>query len=276
MLAAAFENSSASDDHVSHLFFSTTNKPAFRASPWSDSVCSPPVVLGNLLLIANPVGQICLVDVASGQSQAAAFQPRLVPGEQLAWRKPAIVPGKFEAIISDGGTHLYRLGLDETPSAHLTALAEATVAQPVVSDVAIAGDLAFIADDADYLTALNVSDLKAAKGWRLGGHFAWGPRRVGDLVLVATDRELLAIGKQPDIVWRVPLDAGVPVGVPLGSGDDILLATANGIIERLDRKTGNSRAKIDLEQPLAAGPIVCGKNLAVVGQDGTVHIVAKP
>jgi hypothetical protein len=96
------------------------------------------------------------------------------------------------------------------------------------------------------------------------------------LVLVATGRELLAIEKHPAILWRVPLDSGVPVGLPLEAGADLLLATGDGIIERVDRKTGQSRAKVPLEQPLAAGPIVCGKNLAVVGQDGSIHIVKQP
>ena len=68
----------------------------------------------------------------------------------------------------------------------------------------------------------------------------------------------------------------MPVGTPLQTGDDLVLATADGIVERIDRKTGQTRAKIDLEQPLADGPIVCGKNLAVVGQDGSIHIVKQP
>ena len=76
---------------VAHLFVSTAKDPAFRPSAWSDAVCSPPVALGKGLLIANPVGQICLVDAATGQSLAEAFQPRLIPGEQLTWRKPAVI-----------------------------------------------------------------------------------------------------------------------------------------------------------------------------------------
>ncbi len=173
-------------------------------------VCSPPVALGKGLLVANPVGQICLVDAATGQSLAAAFQPRLVPGGQLTWRKPAILPDKPEAILTDGSTHLYRLGIDEQSAAHLVALAETTVERPVVSDVAVNGELAFVADVGENVTAVNVTDLKAVKGWSLGGRVAWGPKRVGDVVLIATGRELLAIDTKPDILWRVPLDAGAP------------------------------------------------------------------
>lgn len=276
ILAAAFDDGSTGAARSTRLFFSSAKEPAFRASPWSDPVVSPPIALGGGLLVANPVGQLCLIDVVTGQSLAAAFQPRLVPGEQLAWRKPAAVHGKPEAIVADGGTHLYRLGIDEKPSAHLVALAEATLPRSVVSEVAVNGELAFVVDDADNLTAVNVADLKPAKSWPLGGRLAWGPRRVGDIVLVATGLELLAIDKQPAVVWRVPLDSGVPVGIPLGSGDDLLLATADGIVERMDRKTAQSRAKVDLGQPLAAGPIACGKNLAVVGEDGSVHILPQP
>jgi TolA-binding protein len=272
-LAAAFGTNAAEGPH---LFFSTAKEPALRPSAWSDVVCSPPVALGKGLLVANSVGQICFVDAATGQSVAEAFQPRLVPDAQLTWRKPAVLPGKPEAILSDGGTHLYRLGIDEKPSAHLVALAEATLERPVVSDVAVNGELVFVVDDADHVTAVNVTDLKAVKGWSLGGRVAWGPKRVGDVVLVATSRELFSMDTRPGILWQMPLDAGAPVGVPLQIGDDLFLATADGFIERIDRKTGKTQTKVDLEQPLAAGPIAVEKKLAVVGQDGSVHIVPQP
>lgn len=272
ILAAAFDDGST-DDRSNRLFFSAAAQPEFRASPWSDAVCSSPVALGKGLLIANRVGQLCLIDVATGQSLAAAFQPRLVPDEHRLWQRPASVPGKPEAIVADGGTHLYRLGIDEKPAAHLAALAEATVARPVASDVDVNGDVAFFANDADVLTAVNVADLKPVKAWSLGGRIAFGPIAVGDLELIATGRELLAIDRRLEIAWRAPLAAGAPVGRPLELHDELLFAAATGIIARVARKTGQSRGKIDLEQPLAAGPIACGKNLAVVAQDGSVLIV---
>ena len=87
---------------------------------------------------------------------------------------------------------------------------------------------------------------------------AWGPRRVGDAVLVATEHELFCLDKRPELVWHVPLENGLPLDTPLEHGSEFTLATTDGTVARIDVATGEVRKKVDLEQPLAGGPIASG------------------
>ena len=147
---------------------------------------------------------------------------------------------------------------------------------PIVSDIAVEGPFAFAADEAGRLTAFDLVDLKPIKTWPLGASALWGPARVGNSLLVATDRELYCFDSKPALLWKKPLPAGPPIGKAFVQGSDFVLASATGMIWRVDRQTGEVKGKLDLGQPLAGGPVACGKKIVVPGSDGCLHFVAGP
>jgi outer membrane protein assembly factor BamB len=246
---------------------------AVRLSPWPDAVASAPAALGEGVIVIDRAGQVLLVNVETGQPLAAPFVPRIAPGAE-SWRNPAVVAGKLEAVVSDGRSRIYRLGVQDQPAPYLTALAEEPLTTPLVSDLAVSGEFVFAADEAGKLTAFQLADLKVVKNWPLGATAIWGPMAVGRNVLVATDRELFCFDSKPDLVWKKPLPAGSPIGRALAQGDEFVLASPTGIVWRIDRQSGEVKAKIDLGQPLASGPVAFDKHLVVAGTDGSLHFIA--
>jgi outer membrane protein assembly factor BamB len=257
-------------------------KVAPKASqPFATELLSPAAVPLNLrgglvtpfdkdnLLIINDANQVALIATATGQPAAVPFQPRMAPGGKLAWRRPAVLAGKTEAIVTDGVKAIYRLALKTDPIKHLEPVAESPLAVPLVSPVAALDAAAFAVDENRNLLAFGVADLKITKSWPLEAGIVWGPVRAGDAVLLATESELICIDNRPDIAWRKPLTTA-PVGEPLVAGDNFVLSTVVGALVQFDRKTGEDRGQIDVGQPLAGGPVESGKQWLVVGHDGSL------
>ncbi len=270
---AVVQRSGAAEQAADHLWFANGKSSALAASPWSDRVSSPSAALAGGLLVANPAGQICLIEPSTGKSLAAPFQPLIAPGAPPEWLRPAIGPGKKEAVLADRQGHVYRLSIVDKPAPHLAAAATAALPSALQGDVAVCGELALIADAEENLTALALAGLKFVKHLPLGGQIAWGPRTVGKWVLAATESELLCFDSSPELLWHVPLVGGLPVDTPLVDGKNFLVATTDGVVARIDQATGQVNSKLELDQPLAGGPIEAGALWVLTARDGSLLFV---
>ncbi len=241
---------------------------------WAQNVVPPAVAVGKNLLLATESGQLHLI--GHEPEQDLAFQLHVTPGSPLDWRQPGVVPDKTEFIMADGPTRLIRLGIKQADQPKLEVLAELPLASPIVSPIAINGDHALATDAREQLVAFGLTDLKPAKTWPLGAPVSWGPITVGQQTLVATDREILCLDDKLELLWRKPLSAGPPVGSVATLGKDLIFASAGGRIWRVDRLSGEELAKLEIEQPLAGGPLIVDKTLVVVGADGCLHYVKIP
>jgi len=236
--------------------------------------CAPLSVAGGLL-IPGKIGQVFLLD-PDGKPLAEPFQPRIEPGAELNWRTPAAV-GDKEAVLADGATKLYRLAVADQPKPHLAALAEATVAEPIVSPVAVVGETAYAVDGAGVLAAFELPKLTRAKQLTLSGRCVLGPIAVGGRVLLTTDDEkLLCMGAKGERLWQVALPYGPLAGTPLALGGHYLLASQSGVIWRIDAGSGKELGKVDLGLPLGTGVTPLGDQLLVGGHDGTLYEVRQP
>jgi outer membrane protein assembly factor BamB len=236
--------------------------------------CAPVAAAGGLL-IPGKIGQVYLLD-PDGKPLAEPFQPRLEAGVELNWRTPAAV-GDKEAVLADGATKLYRLAVADQPKPHLVALAEATVAEPIVSPVAVVAETAYAVDGAGVLAAFELPKLTRAKQLTLSGRCVLGPIAVGGRVLLTTDDEkLLCMGAKGERLWQVALPYGPLAGTPLALGGHYLLASQSGVIWRIDAGSGKELGKVDLGLPLGTGVALLGDQLLVGGHDGTLYEVRQP
>jgi outer membrane protein assembly factor BamB len=273
---AAGAKNTASTLATDRLLIADAKSSAFKSSAWTDPLTAPPIAFADGLLVADPAGQISVVDALGGQLLAASFQGLISPGSELTWCKPAVVPGKREAVVADSAGHIYRLGIADKPVPNLALLAAGKLSAPAVGEVAICGEYAVVADADGNLSALTLADLKPVKSFPLGGRVAWGPRRVGEAVLVATEHELFCLDKRPELAWHVPLEDGLPLDTPLEHGNEFILATTDGTVARTDLTTGEVRKKVNLAQPLAGGPIASGANLILSSPDGGLILIKAP
>ena len=139
------------------------------------------------------------------------------------------------------------------------------------------GETVYATDAGKVLVGLGLAETRPREGTPLGGRFAWGPARVGDAVLLATDdNHLLCLDAKGNRRWQTPLEHGPLAGAPLRLGGQYLLASRDGTIWRVDAATGKELGKLDVGCPLATGPVARGGRLLVGGHDGTLYEVRQP
>ncbi len=242
---------------------------------------APPIAAGDGLLAPCSTGQVSWIDPTSGEKLVEPFQPALEPGEVLHWRRPAAIePQDKEFLVADGARRLYHVGVKETPRPHLHALATADLRSRVVSPVAVLGKAAYAVDDGGRLLAFSIPDLKQAEVAWLKGRCDWGPAAVGQHVLLTTDAgRLLLLDDRGALVGEVPFSHGPLAGTPLSYEGGYLMASFNGAVWRVQKDAGGAWAEtgcVELNLPLASGPVSAGGHLFVVGHDGTLLAIPAP
>jgi outer membrane protein assembly factor BamB len=244
--------------------------------------CSPIAFHGGLLAPCTN-GQVFLLDPKSGDLLAEPFQPRLKPGEEVAWTTPTVIDVKRgvaeQAILSDGKSRVYCLAVQDQPKPHLASLAETAVSTPIALPPAVLGESVLACDTAGGLTVFTLPSLAVAKEQVIGGRCAWGPARVGDNVVLATDADqLLCFDAKGGQLWRVKLEFGPLAGAPLHVRNHFLLASCSGIVWLVDAADGKTLGKVNVGCPLGAGPVLCGRSqkLLVAGLDGVLYEIPQP
>jgi outer membrane protein assembly factor BamB len=235
----------------------------------------PPVAFAGGLLAPAAAGQVHFLDPRSGRKLGEPFQPRLEAAALPQWTEPAVI-GDHEVVISDGRGKLYRLDLVDRPAPHLAAATAVETAEPIVSPLASVGKMVCGVDASGKLDFFQLPGLARAGQQALPGRAAWGPRRVGSCVMLATDSgQLCCLDATGQLLWQAPLPYGPLVGSPLAAGDHYLLA-AGSVVWRVDGKTGKELAKADAPGPLATGPVLLGNRLLLGGHDGSLYQLTPP
>jgi outer membrane protein assembly factor BamB len=234
---------------------------------------------GDGLLVPLDVGQVFYLNPTSGQALAAPFQPRLQPRTKLAYQPAGVVGDSGrQFVITDGQEKIYLVELADQPAPHLAQVAEAGVGPfPMVSPIVVKDDVAFAVSQGGHLTRFQLPSLNAAGETNLSADGVAGPFPIGDLLLVATaNQQLVAVKIDGTIAWTVPLAGGDLAGAPLKSDQGVLVAYRKGIVELRDLGDGKLTRKIDLEHPLATGPVRYLNRIAFAAHDGTLLIANEP
>jgi len=236
----------------------------------------PPLAFAGGLLVPSEVGQVFLLSPLSGTKQCEPFQPRLESGVPVCWRAAAPV-NQREVVLADNRQRLYRLGVVDQPVPHLAALAEAKLPHSIISPLAVVGQVAFGVDDTGTLIAFQTSDLTRIRQHALPGQCHWGPRRVGDRLMLATDDDqLLCFDAAGKLLWQAALPYGPLAGPPLAVGKHYLLAAAGGVVWRAAADNGKELGRLEIALPLATGPVLLGEQLLLGGLDGTLYTIQQP
>lgn len=253
-----------------------------RAAQWvqlpSRLACAA-TPLGNGVLAPLEVGQVAYLDPATGEPLATPFQPRLQPRTRLEYQPPGVVSGaNRQFVIADGHDKVYLVSLVDRPQPHLEAQAEVEVGPyAVVAPVAMLGDSALVVTEEPRLLRLQLPKLEVASDVELPADVVWGPYSVGERALLATaDGNLSAARADGAIAWTVPLAHGELVGPPLATESGVLVAYRAGILQRINVATGAPMAEVDVEHPLAAGPVRFLQRIVLSAHDGTLLIVDEP
>jgi hypothetical protein len=104
-----------------------------------------------------------------------------------------------------------------------------------------------------------------------------GPFLVEELLLVTTANEqLVAVKSDGTVAWTVPLTAGDLAGPPLKTDHGVLVAYRKGIVELRGLNDGQPIRTLDLQHPLATGPVRFLNRIVLAAHDGTLLIANEP
>ena len=242
-------------------------------------LAAPPIAWSEGLLCVCSSGAVHLLSPDTGAPLAEPMQMSIRAGSRLE-KCSAFAAGEndSELIVSDGQNSLYHLRLEKEPQPHLAQLASAKLAAPMISPLAVLDQSVYVVDKSGGLQALSIPDLKAGKATKLDCHAVpMGPIRVGNVVLLATDRgELICLGASQKQLWKVALQAGPLTGTPLKSGEDLVLVTKGGTLLRIAGKSGEEIARAEVGQPLAGSPALLGNFVLLPTAAGGLLKVAIP
>jgi outer membrane protein assembly factor BamB/TolA-binding protein len=243
--------------------------------------CAPVAAAGGLLAPCKD-GSVHLLDLKGSGKLAEPFLREGAEGTEWSWHAAAL--GEKEAVLSDGQKRLYRMTVQGSPPKlaaareEMAGAGEATARnRTLVSPVAVVGNVAYVVDSDGAAAAFSLPDLKPGKRQPLEGRCVWGPKCVGKLVLLATDKDrLYSLDDQQNVAWRTPLRHGPLAGSPWLAADSYYLAASGGTVWRIAAAGGEEQGKAEAGVPLGTGPVLLGERLFVSGQDGTVYEVKRP
>jgi hypothetical protein len=220
-----------------------------------------------------------LANTTTGDHLVLPFQPKLGPGEDVKWQRPAVFGEAF--VVVDDRKNVYRVEIKPDPKPFLAPIVSGKLEVDIGSDLAAAGDTVYGVvrnSGGDLIVALNAGDLKLAKEFALTGRIVWGPVQVGDAVLCLSSVEgLLCYEAGANQRWANSAGCGgQPIGVPLEVDGGFLFSLREGSVVRLAVATGEQVAETKIGEPLGAGPVAFGARLLLPGSDGALHIIRMP
>ena len=239
-----------------------------------------PAAFQDGLLAPLDNGSVMLANTTTGDHLVLPFQPKLGPGEDVIWQRPAILDDAF--VIVDDRKNIYRVEIKQEPKPFLASIVSGKLEVDIASDLAAAGDTVYGVvrnSGGDVIVALNAGDLKLAKEFALTGRVVWGPVQVGNAVLCLSSVEgLLCYEAGANQRWANSAGCGgQPIGVPLEVAGDFVFALREGSVVRLAGATGEHVAEAKIGEPLGAGPVAFDARLLLLpGSDGALHVIRMP
>lgn len=239
----------------------------------------PAAAFGQGFLAPLKIGQVFYLSSADGSRLATPFQPRVDPQAALEYKPPGVLkPDARQFVITDGTKKIYLVGLADQPQPNLQAVKEAEVGpKPINSPVVVIGDTALAVAGENELATFKLPAVEQTGKASLPAPVEWGPYPAGDVALVATvDQKLLAVSPTGEVKWQVSLEHGQLAGPPLVQPEGVLLAYRKGILERRALADGKPLATLNVEQPLATGPVAFLQRIVAAAADGTLLVVDQP
>ena len=168
------------------------------------------------------------------------------------------------------------MATDDQSTASPTA-ASAELGDRITSPVALIGNTVYAVDAGGILHSMKLPNLTGATTTDIGAKAVWGPRRVGQRVLLSTGANQLVCLADDDkrLHWQIDLPhddplAGAPITLGDDNGGDFIITSTSGVISRIDADTGEEIAAVELNQPIGSGAVVHGGQLFVLARDGTL------
>ena len=176
-------------------------------------LAAAPASFAGGVMAACENGEVNLLDPLARVDRMAKPYAISLPGvTEWKWQVPQTTDDKLVgdklAVLCDGDHRVIGLHITGVVPA-LTEAATAVSKSALVSPIAVLGKSVYVVDAEDKLASFNLPGLSPGKSQALGGHCTWGPQVVGNLVLLATDKNrLIAVDGRQEMIWQAELGYG--------------------------------------------------------------------
>ena len=248
----------------------------------SDKPGVEPIVVGELLVVANSNGQVAPVDPTTGGMLGEAFLPPVLPGKDVKWVRPASISENQFAIATQTGedsgaseSTLYVLKVEQGRS--VKSVGSLASAGQFVGKLASDGESVFAADRVggeDSIVKIDGSGNEQGRV-KLGGLVVDGPWATSFGVALMLDSDQLALLDDSLATrWTYDMNNVRLACAPLEIGGQLAVVRQNGNISFLDPASGKEQANgLQLGQPIVHRPTFADGKVFFSGIDGTVHVL---
>jgi hypothetical protein len=240
-----------------------------------DSLAAEPTSFAGGLLVPLRIGQVLLVDGASGAPLAAPFQPKINPSRVPDWTAPVAIADGDVFVIADRNRAVYLVAIKSDPARLTSTHESAAFESPIVGELCATSSSVFAATADRRLVALALPDLSQRKVIELGQEIAWGPFAAADFVLLATDDDRLhCLLHDGSVVAQTSISA-IPVGRPISlNGQTLAVALGDGTLLGVAAGAKSVGTLGAVHEPLAAGPVLLEDHLYAATPDGALVSLA--
>lgn len=240
-----------------------------------EALTSPPERFRGGVALAGQEGRVYVIDPARASNVLEPHQPR-VPANQTLRRFGPVAVDDLHLLTGDEEGKLFLLVVKNEPLPHLEIERDVTLAEPIHGAPVVLGKFAFAVNARDDLAAFALPSLEQVQTWALDGRPLWGPKRIGDRILLVTaTNELGCWNEAGELAWKLPLQHGPLSGPPIARQDELVLLTKTGVVLRVSAD-GAELAHVETGQSLLGAGAVIGEHVMAPGSDGALHLIALP
>lgn len=242
--------------------------------PLPRPLSSIPVAFRNGVLIGLQDGSLALLDVATKQLMGQPYQCEVAPGEKINWSD--LVPmGEKTVLAANSAGWLLKLDWIDQPSGHFEVKQSRMFDSPLVSPLCLVGEHIVAVDAERKVLSISAIDLTTVARQQLETKVVWGPWSVGPVTGLATADGALILLSPTVQVTKVDLNDEIPVGIPVVLGEDLLIATRQGSLLRINPMQGTVIRRVNLATACATGPVLVGETIVLGSPDGRWLMVPK-
>lgn len=233
-----------------------------------------PVAFGDVAIASTRDGQVMAIDPKTMRLAGAPFQPAIGNDLTIEWTRPAVIDAQ-SFLIGESRGFLYLVQRD---GAGLTKGGEHKLADgsAFVGEVATANGKAIAVEmkqNGFSLVQFTLPDLTPEKKTALPAAPVFGPRKVGEVVLVGTnDGKLHALTAEGEIAWSQDVSV-VGVAGAIQHPQGLLVTTLDGRVLLVDPASGQVGPTVEPAEPFVGDPLLVGDRIYANTVDGTLVVI---
>jgi hypothetical protein len=240
-----------------------------------EPMTSAPERFRSGIALTGQEGRVYVIDPAREGNLLEPYQPRAAADQSKRRFGPTMVD-ENHLLTADEEGKLSLLVVKDDPKPHLEIEKDVTLTEPCAGAPIVLGSMAFAMNARDAFAAFELPTLEQVQTWTLNGRPGWGPRRVGECVMLVTPaNELWCWNASGEQTWKLPLAHGPLAGAPLVRPDGYVLVTRSGAVVRVGAD-GAEVSHVETGLSLQGEGLVVGQHVVAPDSDGALHLIPLP